>query len=108
MFYNISDLIQVHLKTLGSTIDNSQEEDSWYDDDEDESIGGLAGSFGRSVLLEGMENFLKVSTPTSLPSIFKGASIDITWDNLATSFFNAYTTVYLHINYLLENIRTYI
>jgi hypothetical protein len=66
-------------------LDNSQEEDNWFDDDQDESIAGLvAGSFGRSVLLE---SIMKVSTATSHPSIFKGGSIDNTLGQLSYVLF---------------------
>ena len=49
----------------------TKEEDSWFSDDDDETLEDLSGSKG-TIFLEGMDTFINNTKQSEIPGVFKG------------------------------------
>ena len=52
----------------------TKEEDSWFSDDDEETLEDLSGSKG-TIFLEGMDTFINNTKQSEIPGVFKGYNL---------------------------------
>jgi len=52
----------------------TKEEDSWFSDDDEETLEDLSGSKG-TIFLEGMDTFINNTKQSEIPGVFKGDNL---------------------------------